>query len=159
MAQDNHQSRNTGYQGNSQDTPSHTINLKDSRFASLVDPELFAGIAEKKAAEIFKARDGRNGEKNRSTQLRKFYDELLMWHEKVHLEHSTQKKNDKFAEVVPYIKMMKAKVAYAFGRGHVDQRFKDLFSHLVDQITDVGSLKHAKLFLEAFMGFYKAQEK
>jgi len=34
-----------------------------------------------------------------------------------------------------------------------------MYAHLIRQITDSDSLKHAKLFMEAFMGFYKAQEK
>jgi CRISPR-associated protein Csm2 len=156
----NQYSRNSGArQGGWQDTPRPTINLNDIKLAKPVVAELFADIAQDKAAVIFEAGGGRTGSRNKSTQLRRFYDELVMWHEKVHFERTPQAKADKYADVAPFIKMMKAKVAYARGRGHVDECFEQMFSHLIGQIADVDSLRHAKLFMEAFMGFYKAQEK
>ena len=72
------------------------------------------------------------------------------------MERTADARSTKYVEIAPFIKMMKAKVAHAKGRGHVDDNFEKLFSHLISQITDVDSLKHAKLFMEAFMGFYKA---
>lgn len=133
-----------------------TIKLNDIRLTLPLPPELFGKIAEDTAKAIA---EGAKGTKNKSTQLRKFYDELVLWHDKVHLERSPQDKQEKYNEVAPFIKMMKAKVAYAKGRDHVDSNFEKLIKHLVDEIKDVASLKHAKLFMEAFMGFYKAQEK
>ena len=82
-----------------------------------------------------------------------------MWFDKVHLERTKEAKVIKYTEVAPFIKMMNAKVAYAKGRDHVDECFEQMFSHLIRQIDSPDSLKHAKLFMEAFMGFYKAQEK
>ena len=82
-----------------------------------------------------------------------------MWFDKVNLERNKEAKVLKYTEVAPFIKMMNAKVAYARGRDHVDECFEQMFSHLIRQISDVETLKHAKLFMEAFMGFYKAQEK
>ena len=61
--------------------------------------------------------------------------------------------------MAPFIQMLVAKAAYAKGRDHVDECFETLFAHLIRQISDADSLRHAKLFMEAFMGFYKAQEK
>lgn len=162
-----------GYGNDRATAPSPTLNVSDIRLAAPIPSELFGDIAEDKAQQILNAglKRDRNGElqmdrsgkpqleKNKSTQLRKFYDELVMWHEKVHHERTPQAKADKYAEIAPFIKMMKAKVAYARGRDHVDECFEQLFAHLVSQIDGVGSLKHAKLFMEAFMGFYKAQEK
>lgn len=155
----NNYSRSTGSRPGGydrQEAPRPSINLSDIRLAKPVVAELFADIAQQKAAVIFEAGGGRN---NKSTQLRKFYDELVMWHEKVHFERTPQAKADKYADVAPFIKMMKAKAAYARGRGHVDECFEQMFAHLIGQITDVDSLRNAKLFMEAFMGFYKAQEK
>ena len=158
MAYGNNYSRNSGARqgGGWQEAPRPTINTSDIRLAKPVAAELFADIAQDKAAVIFEAG---GGNRNKSTQLRKFYDELVMWHEKVHFERTPQAKADKYADVAPFIKMMKAKVAYARGRNHVDECFEQMFSHLIGQIADVDSLRHAKLFMEAFMGFYKAQEK
>jgi CRISPR-associated protein Csm2 len=99
------------------------------------------------------------GKKNKSTQLRKFYDELVMWFEKVHLERRPKSASSKYTEVAPFIKMMNAKAAYARGREHVDECFEQMFSHVIAKSAMPTTLKHAKLFMEAFMGFYKAQEK
>jgi CRISPR-associated protein Csm2 len=51
--------------------------------------------------------------------------------------------------------MLKAKVAYAKGRDKVDENFEKLLRHVVDEIKDADTLKRAKLFMEAFMAFYK----
>ena len=136
--------------------PPPTISVSEIKLQAPVSVELFASIAEDKAKTVAAAGGRRN---NNSTQLRKFYDELVMWFDKVHLERTKDGKASKYAEVAPFIKMMKAKVAYAKGRDHVEACFEQMFSHLIGQIDSPDTLKHAKLFMEAFMGFYKAQEK
>ncbi|MCW2313119.1 type III-A CRISPR-associated protein Csm2 [Rhodoferax antarcticus] len=148
--------RQTGWGNDRQAAPRPTISVNDIVLASPVPVTLFCDIAQDKAASVFQAGDGR---KNKSTQLRKFYDELVMWFDKVQLERTKEARASKYAELAPFIKMMNAKVAYARGRDHVDECFEQMFSHLIRQITDAETLKHAKLFMEAFMGFYKAQEK
>ena len=80
-----------------------------------------------------------------------------MWHDKV-FEHGVNR-NAKYTELAPYIKMLCAKVAYAKGRGHVSEGFEKLFTHVIRAIDKPETLKQAKLFIEAFMGFYKAEEK
>lgn len=120
-------------------------------------PELlFADIAQEAARTIAAAGAGRN---NKSSQLRKFYDELVMWHDKLAFEKTADARAAKYRELAPFIKMMNAKVAYARGRGHVDQNFEQLFSHLIRQIACPATLKNAKLFMEAVLGFLKAEEK
>ena len=94
-----------------------------------------------------------NDRVNKSTQLRRFYDELVMWQEKVGTSA------DRFAELQPYIYMLKAKVAYARGREHVDANFETLMRRVIDQAVDPGTLRQAKLFMEAFMAFYKVHNK
>ncbi len=136
--------------------PQITITVSDIKLAKPIPETLFSDIAAEKAQRIHESR-GRD--QNKATQLRKFYDELVMWTDKVHREQSTEARAAKYTELAPFIKMMNAKVAYARGRNHVDACFEQMFSHLVRQISDPDSLKHAKLFMEAFMGFYKAQEK
>ena len=145
-----------GYGNDRQNTPSPTISVGDIKLVAPLSENLFADIAKEKAARVF---EGGAGRKNKSIQLRKFYDELVMWFDKVNLERTKEAKAIKYTEVAPFIKMMNAKVAYARGREHVDECFEQMFSHLIRQITDAETLKHAKLFMEAFMGFYKAQEK
>ncbi len=145
-----------GYASARQEPPKPTISVSDIKLQAPLSINLFADIAQEKAARVY---DGGAGRKNKSTQLRKFYDELVLWFDKVHLERTKEAKALKYADIAPFIKMMNAKVAYARGRDHVDECFEQMFSHLIRQITDPDSLKHAKLFMEAFMGFYKAQEK
>lgn len=137
--------------------PAPTIDVSDIKFGAAMPEQLFADIAQDKAQAIAVAGAGK---KNKSTQLRKFYDELVMWHDKVAFEEIKEGKRDKkYHELAPFIKMLNAKVAYARGRDHVDLCFEKLFSHVIRQIADPDTLKHAKLFMEAFMGFYKAEEK
>ncbi|MEN9376094.1 MAG: hypothetical protein RL710_1251 [Pseudomonadota bacterium] len=144
-----------GYDRNN--APAPTITVSDIKLATPISENLFADIAQEKAARVFDAKAGRKV--NESTQLRKFYDELVMWFDKVQIERTKDKKSARYTELAPFIKMMKAKVAYSKGRGHVDECFEKMFAQLIQEITDAETLKHAKLFMEAFMGFYKAQEK
>ena len=81
--------------------------------------------------------------------MRRFYDELVLLHDKVIREPA------KFEEQQPFIQMLKAKVAYATGRGNVDETFRSLLCRTVDQTGDVETLRQARLFMEAFMAFYK----
>lgn len=112
-----------------------------------IDPELFNGRA-RKAASIVADCDGKM---NKSTQLRRFYDEIVMWEAKVAQEP------DRFGEYLPFIKMLNAKVAYAEGRKLIDGAFTDLVSHCVNQTATKEDVKVFKLFFEAFMGFYKLE--
>ena len=61
----------------------------------------------------------------------------------------------KFEEQRPFIQMLKAKVAYATGRRNVDETFRSLLCRVVDQTVDVETLRQARLFMEAFMAYYK----
>ena len=116
---------------------------------------LFADIAQQAAHSLRES----GGSRNKSTQLRKFYDELVMWHDRVAFEKTADARAAKYRELAPFIKMMNAKVAYACGRNHVDKNFESLFSHLIRQIACPTTLKHAKFFMEAVLGFLKAEEK
>ena len=126
------------------------ITLEEIRFGAQPSPRLFAEVAERAAQEV--AGDERN-QKNKASQLRRFYDELVMWQEKVGRDSA------RFQECEPYIRMMKAKAAYAQGRDHVDANFRALFVKIVDEAKDADTLRQAKLFFEAFMAFYKVHRK
>ena len=124
-----------------------------------VSPNLYADTPEAVAYRVGMNRDidrrtqqTRIGPKkeNKPTQLRRFYDELTMWAEKV-----AHKPAD-FPIHLPLVKMLKAKVAYAKGRGHVDADFEALMRHCIDQVDSPAKLAQCTTFFEAFMGFYKA---
>ena len=127
------------------------LNINEIKFGSEKTPSIFSDIAER-AASFIKG----NANINKTTQLRKFYDELAMWNERVQL--ARENKEAKFQELVPFIKMLKAKVAYAEGRKHIDKNFSDVFNRCIDQVNNTETLRDAKLFMEAVMGFCKLEE-
>lgn len=107
-------------------------------------PELFNTVA-RQAAEVV-AEDRKF---NKPSQVRKFYDELCMWEAKVSAEQT------RFNDYLPFILMLNAKLAYAKGRKLVNEHFTKLISDCLKQVKDPETLRICKLFLEAFLGFYK----
>jgi len=120
------------------------LSVQEIRFSGALDPELFNGIAKRCAATI-----GSNDRRNKPSQLRRFYDELVMWQTKVGTDDT------RFQEVRPFILMLNAKAAYAEGRQLVDANFVKLLERCLRQAEDAKTLGYAKLFFEAFLGFYK----
>lgn len=120
-----------------------SINLKGINLKEIT-PDLFDKVAEATAKNIATSKV------NKSTQLRRFYDEICFWHERVEQDET------KFQEYLPYIRMLNAKVAYAKGRKHVDDNFVQLLGHCLKQVESPTTMKHFKFFMEAFMGFFKA---
>lgn len=123
------------------------MNIKLSKTGEKLDPELFNGIAKDAAKEVASGGD----RVNKSTQLRKFYDEIVLWDNKVLLHP------EKFDEYLPFIRMLNAKVAYAEGRKLVDHNFVSLLNTGLKQVICADTLHTFKLFMEAFMGFYKQE--
>ena len=121
------------------------IDLSKVQFGATLDPQLFNEVAKHCAETI-----GQSNQKfNKPSQLRRFYDELVMWAAKV------EQKPERFTEYQPFILMLNAKAAYADGRELVDTNFVRLLAHCLKQATDARSLGLVKLFFEAFLGFYK----
>ena len=127
------------------------LNINEIKFGNEKSAEIFSDIAQRAAKH-----NKNNKNLNKTTQLRKFYDELAMWNDRVQLVR--ENKAGKFQELIPFIKMLKAKVAYAEGRKNVDKNFSDIFNRCIDQISNVETLRDAKLFMEAVMGFCKLEE-
>ncbi len=112
-----------------------------------VTPQLFNEEA-KKAAKCIAA----NRKSNKPTQLRRFYDEIVMW------DNKTAMHPDKFDEYLPFIRMLNAKAAYAKGRNElVDDNFLNLLAHCLQQVEEPADMHNCKYFIEAFMGFYKGE--
>ena len=127
------------------------LNINEIKFGGEKPTEIFSDIAQRAAQHI-----KQSSNVNKTTQLRKFYDELAMWNDRVQL--ARENKENKFQELAPFIKMLKAKVAYARGRKHVDDHFLEAFNRCIDQANNVETLRDAKLFMEAVMGFCKLEE-
>lgn len=127
------------------------LNINEIKFGGEKPTEIFSDIAQRAAQHIKQSKNV-----NKTTQLRKFYDELAMWNDRVQL--AREDKENKFQELAPFIKMLKAKVAYARGRKHIDDHFLEVFNRCIDQANNVETLRDAKLFMEAVMGFCKLEE-
>ncbi|MEF8697963.1 MAG: type III-A CRISPR-associated protein Csm2 [Candidatus Accumulibacter sp. UW20] len=111
------------------------------------DPELFNEDAE---AWARKFNEVRNDRMNKPTQIRRFYDELVGWQERIDGD------DDKFHQYEAFIRMMNAKVAYAKGRALVDDQFVAWFRECLKATTSAKALDHFRLHFEAVLGFLKA---
>ncbi len=114
------------------------------------NPDLFDKTARKTAEDIG---TGRGGVQN--TQIRKFYDKVL--------ELSDRAKHEDFSEILPFVKMLNSKVAYASQRNSgggrlVNNSFIQMMNTCIGQIRTKEDLQNFKLFFEAVIGFHKALE-
>ncbi len=114
-----------------------------------VRPELF----DTNAAAIAETFALAPKEANSYTQLRRFYDEV------VDLQERAEENPQIFAQLLPIIRMLNAKAAYAKGRKKVDENFVRFVKTSIDQIKTVKDLHTFKTLFEAVMGFYKATRK
>lgn len=119
-----------------------------------IDPELFSSKAEQFAKEVYKGQTKTNGKANKPTQLRKFYDEVLRF-DGILKSCSHEKQKEEFEKLLPYLKMLNAKVAYAMGRDLVTEEFRDFISQSINQIESRDDFDIFASLFEAFMGFYK----
>lgn len=110
-----------------------------------IDPTLFSVTAEQMARDIGQEDRG----KNKGTQLRRFFDEL------VRINTRAQREGDNWNLTHPLVHMMLAKAAYAQGRNLVTESFVKLMRDGISQVHDREDLQVLTNFLEAFMGFYK----
>ena len=134
------------------------VNLKDIQLQAPLQANIFSDIAARAAEDI-----SQNKEQNKASQIRKYYDELLLWHNKIQQEQGDEARQKKYHDAAPFIQMLKAKDAYARGRKSgvktlLDDNFVAIFNRLIDQISDPTTLKNAKLFFEAMLGYRKAYE-
>lgn len=117
-----------------------------------ISQELFSDVAQRVAQAC-----SNKGVSNNSSQIRRFYDELVMWNEKINSK-TPAKRDELFLECAPYIWMITAKLAYARGRQLISEDFQKIFTLLIKQINNPLTLKQAKTFFEAYIGFAKALE-
>lgn len=113
------------------------------------DKELFNITAKNWAEKI--GVDKKFGVQN--TQMRKFYNKVLELNEKA--------KHKDFDEILPFVKMLNSKVAYASQRSSgsgkiVNSVFVSMMNSCVNQIDKKEDLNTFKLFFEAVVGFHKA---
>ncbi len=132
------------------------------------NPELFSKtalhLAEAFSEDVYKGK--KNKDLNKSSQLRKFYDELVELVEQVEqvkqvkqVKQGEELRNGAAVEVVlPRVKMLQAKAAYSYGRKLVGEAFVNFISRAVDMVNDREGIKHFKMLFEAIIGFRKGLE-
>lgn len=126
------------------------ISGTEIKLGTSISPKLYSDIAEKYAREISESGDPRERDRlNKPSQLRRIYDELIL------LQTRVGSSTERFEQLLPFIQMLKAKAAYARGRKKITTEFESMLRTLVDQVIDIATLAQAKLFLEAFMAYYK----
>lgn len=113
-----------------------------------LDSELFSARAEDWAKKIH-GEQGRGRGKNKPAQIRKFYEEVLRF------DGMLKTNPGDFDNILPYLKMINAKVAYAMGRDLISTSFKDFISNSLKQVKDRDDFNVFKSLFEAFIGYYK----
>ncbi|HDD43809.1 MAG TPA: type III-A CRISPR-associated protein Csm2 [Candidatus Desulfofervidus auxilii] len=112
----------------------------------VINPDLFSEVANEWAREI--KEEGKK-DKNKISQIRKFYDEVLNLSERIKYERRD------FQFYLPYVRMLKAKAYYALGRKHITEKFVRFIEACINEIETKEDFEVYKEFFEAFMGFYR----
>jgi CRISPR-associated protein Csm2 len=122
------------------------MNFWKDKKNKLIEPDLFSTDAENLAKKV--AEDGTKT-CNKRSQIRKFYDEVLNFSARV------GKDPVEFEKMLPYLKMLNAKAAYAKGRGLISDSFKNFLSNSLQQVNDRDDFDVFSGLFEAFMGYYR----
>lgn len=125
-----------------------SINYWKDKSNKTINPKLFSTEAENLAKAIASDND-RSNKVNKRTQLRKFFDEVLR------LNTLSRSNPEDWDNILPYVQMLTAKVAYAKGRDLVSSQFLDFMKSGIEQVENPHDLTVFSNFFEAFMGFYK----
>lgn len=111
-----------------------------------ITPELFDSVAKEWAEKIEHGKPSM-----KKNQIRNFYDKVLELYEK-----SKYSENFK-EEVLPFVKMLNSKVAYALNRSPkvANYEFKEMMEGCIKSVNTKEDLEVFKYFFEAVIGFYK----
>lgn len=123
----------------------------ENKERKIVKADLFSEQARTIAEEVFSEADSK---KNKPTQLRKFYDEVLRF-ESILKSLPAEKLNEEFKKMLPYLMMLNSKVAYAEARDLVSGKFREFINKSLKQIETKDDFEAFSGLFEAFMGFYK----
>lgn len=126
-----------------------TLQLWKDPVEKKLDPTLFSTQAEEFARKIS---NEATWKMNKSTQLRKFFDEILR------LNTLAQARDADWNLILPQVHMVIAKSAYAQGRELVSQSFVKQIREGIEQVETPEDLRVFTNHLEAFIGFYKMFE-
>ena len=82
------------------------------------------------------------------SQLRRFYEEAKNIGKNIKTDESN------FDAMLPIIKMMKSKAAYAYGKEKIPKEFKDFIFNMIDSIKNAKEYKAFLLCFEAVVGYF-----
>ena len=125
------------------------IELWTDRENKKIDPTLFSDKAEKLAKQLAADCKNSGGKKNKISQIRKFYDEV------VRLNMTAKNQNSDWDHILPMVNMIIAKTAYAKGRKLISKNFLDFMKLSIQQVETPEDLAVFANLFEAFYGFYK----
>lgn len=125
---------------------SNILKLKTAE--GIINPRAFSEDAGKLAKKIY---DEGGRKKNKSSQLRRFYDEFF----KLNQRSAAYSVEEWKKVILPQLHMLVPKVVYAKGRKLVTDTFVNLIKELVFFVETKEDLKIANDFFEAFIGFYR----
>ncbi|WP_186443196.1 type III-A CRISPR-associated protein Csm2 [Desulfobotulus alkaliphilus] len=116
-----------------------------------MNAELFSKEAERMAEKL--GNEGKNFkgkiDKNKSSQIRKFYDEL------VRLADEVRHAPERWPLIEPRVHMLVAKAAYASGRGLVSDGFRGFIQDGATSVSNPEELQIWKDYFESIIGFFK----
>jgi len=118
--------------------------------------ELLSSEAEEAAKRFVVKTDRGVDQRNSitSAQLRKFYNEFKGLEKKLQFKAKNPELEEAaFKGVLPLVKMVKSKVAYASGGNKVPRSFADWLNRNVDTINSAREFKAFLLHFEAVVGF------
>lgn len=115
-----------------------------------ITPEYLTNQAEEKA-KLFMQRG------LEASQIRKYYDELKLQEKRAY--EIGMNANDFKSKILPFVKFMKAKIAYGVGRNVggkrlVPQEFKDHMDAQINQIETFEDLKNFLLHFQAILCYF-----
>lgn len=139
------------------------ITFWEDKQKNIIQKDLLSNIASVCAKEVFESTKSKNkwgsitysDKLNKSSQIRKFFDEVIKYKTDLLAHPATQEEDLIFKQKLPYIKMINAKLAYAKARDLITDDFKDLFTNAINKIEDRADFFVFSDFFEAFVAFYK----
>ncbi|SKA67916.1 type III-A CRISPR-associated protein Csm2 [Desulfobaculum bizertense] len=148
--------------GNSNTTQSYTSNsmeelVKENLFPSAHNDsencqqltKLLSTNAEEIAQVLCKERALKN------TQIRRFYNEVQRLDRQLRCQYQ-QDKSTAFEKILPHIKLLRARVAFASSRenGSFTPAFRTFLDKRIEQITSIEDFRAFLLHFEAVLGFF-----
>jgi CRISPR-associated protein Csm2 len=126
------------------------IQFWENREKRIPNPGIFWHEAEKLSEKL-----ANQGQANKRTQIRKFYDEVLR------LDQDAKRlPADQWPHILARLNLLVPKAVYAWGRNNlVSEDFVNFIKASVEQVQRQEDLAVFANFFEAFMGFYRKHKK